>query len=70
MADTAKLAAEANLAAEPKPSKFALPRNIQQHLMQGLTVLLRLKDLYTLWGYRSSLRDGLCLSELIKRVRV
>ena len=63
VADTAKLAAEANLAAEPKPSKFALPQDIQQHLMQGTNRSLAIKDLYTLWGYQSSLRDGLCLSE-------
>lgn len=61
--DTSKLAAEANLAAEPKPSKFALPQDIQQHLMQGTNRSLAIKDLYTLWGYQSSLRDGLCLSE-------
>ncbi|MGF1846350.1 AAA family ATPase [Vibrio lentus] len=63
VADTAKLAAEANLAAEPLPSKFALPQDIQQHLMQGTNRSLAIKDLYTLWGYQSSLRDGLCLSE-------
>ncbi|MFA0125858.1 hypothetical protein AB4400_31320, partial [Vibrio sp. 10N.261.48.A2] len=57
VADTAKLAAE------PKPSKFALPQDIQQHLMQGTNRSLAIKDLYTLWGYQSSLRDGLCLSE-------
>jgi general secretion pathway protein A len=51
------------LVAEPKPSKFALPQDIQQHLMQGTNRSLAIKDLYTLWGYQSSLRDGLCLSE-------
>ncbi|UWZ97883.1 ExeA family protein [Vibrio splendidus] len=57
VADTAKLAAD------PKPSKFALPQDIQQHLMQGTNRSLAIKDLYTLWGYQSSLRDGLCLTE-------
>lgn len=51
------------LVAEPKPTKFALPQHIQQHLMQGTNRSLAIKDLYTLWGYQSSLRDGLCLSE-------
>ncbi|MCZ8486727.1 hypothetical protein O9993_20020 [Vibrio lentus] len=50
MADTAGLAAEANLAAEPKPSKFALPQDIQQHLMQGTNRSLRLKILATTLG--------------------
>ncbi|SBT12883.1 ExeA family protein [Vibrio celticus] len=49
--------------AEPKPAKFELPQHIQQHLMQGTNRSLAIKDLYTLWGYQSSLRDGLCLSE-------
>lgn len=57
VADTPKLVAE------PKPTKFALPQHIQQHLMQGTNRSLAIKDLYTLWGYQSSLRDGLCLSE-------
>ncbi|UPR52544.1 AAA family ATPase [Vibrio cyclitrophicus] len=57
VADTPKLVAE------PKPAKFALPQHIQQHLMQGTNRSLAIKDLYTLWGYQSSLRDGLCLSE-------
>ena len=47
----------------PKPAKFELPQHIQQHLMQGTNRSLAIKDLYTLWGYQSSLRDGLCLSE-------
>ncbi|WP_215404635.1 ExeA family protein [Vibrio gigantis] len=51
------------LVAEPKPAKFELPPHIQQHLMQGTNRSLAIKDLYTLWGYQSSLRDGLCLSE-------
>ncbi|CDT92333.1 ExeA family protein [Vibrio coralliirubri] len=51
------------LVAEPKPAKFELPQHIQQHLMQGTNRSLAIKDLYTLWGYQSSLRDGLCLSE-------
>ncbi|MEZ8021856.1 AAA family ATPase [Vibrio sp. 1F255] len=51
------------LVAEPKPAKFELPQHIQQHLMQGINRSLAIKDLYTLWGYQSSLRDGLCLSE-------
>ena len=49
--------------AEPETDKFALPLHIQQHLMQGTNRSLAIKDLYTLWGYQSSLRDGLCLSE-------
>jgi len=49
--------------AEPETDKFALPPHIQQHLMQGTNRSLAIKDLYTLWGYQSSLRDGLCLSE-------
>ncbi len=57
VADTSKLVAE------PEPSKFALPQHIQQHLMQGTNRSLAIKNLYTLWGYQSSLRDGLCLSE-------
>ncbi|PTO65895.1 general secretion pathway protein GspA [Vibrio splendidus] len=57
------VANEPQLVAEPKPSKFALPQDIQQHLMQGTNRSLAIKDLYTLWGYQSSLRDGLCLSE-------
>lgn len=57
------VANEPQLVAEPKPSKFALPQDIQQHLMQGTNRSLAIKDLYTLWGYKSSLRDGLCLSE-------
>lgn len=57
------VANEPQLVAEPKPSKFALPQYIQQHLMQGTNRSLAIKDLYTLWGYQSSLRDGLCLSE-------
>lgn len=48
---------------EPEIDKFALPAHIQQHLMQGTNRSLAIKDLYTLWGYQSSLRDGLCLSE-------
>ncbi|PTP08949.1 general secretion pathway protein GspA [Vibrio sp. 10N.286.45.A3] len=48
---------------EPETDKFALPPHIQQHLMQGTNRSLAIKDLYTLWGYQSSLRDGLCLSE-------
>ncbi len=55
------------VANEPKveleTDKFALPVHIQQHLMQGTNRSLAIKDLYTLWGYQSSLRDGLCLSE-------
>ncbi|MEZ9142915.1 AAA family ATPase [Vibrio sp. 10N.286.52.C3] len=51
------------LVAEPKPAKFELPQHIQQHLIQGTNRSLAIKDLYTLWGYQSSLRDGLCLSE-------
>ncbi|UPR28244.1 AAA family ATPase [Vibrio crassostreae] len=51
------------LVAESKPAKFELPQHIQQHLMQGTNRSLAIKDLYTLWGYQSSLRDGLCLSE-------
>ncbi|WP_333913622.1 ExeA family protein [Vibrio coralliirubri] len=51
------------LVADPKPAKFELPQHIQQHLMQGTNRSLAIKDLYTLWGYQSSLRDGLCLSE-------
>ncbi|MEZ8607432.1 AAA family ATPase [Vibrio sp. 10N.239.311.G01] len=51
------------LVAEPKPAKFELPQHIQQYLMQGTNRSLAIKDLYTLWGYQSSLRDGLCLSE-------
>ncbi|MEZ8820651.1 AAA family ATPase [Vibrio sp. 10N.222.54.A1] len=57
------VANEPQLVAEPKPAKFALPQDIQQHLMQGTNRSLAIKDLYTLWGYQSSLRDGLCLSE-------
>lgn len=57
------VANEPQLVAEPKPSKFALPQDIKQHLMQGTNRSLAIKDLYTLWGYQSSLRDGLCLSE-------
>ncbi|WP_261885231.1 ExeA family protein [Vibrio pomeroyi] len=57
VADTPKLVEE------PKPTKFVLPKHIQQHLMQGTNRSLAIKDLYTLWGYQSSLRDGLCLSE-------
>ncbi len=49
--------------AEPETDKFALPPHIQQHLRQGTNRSLAIKDLYTLWGYQSSLRDGLCLSE-------
>ncbi|NOH74512.1 AAA family ATPase [Vibrio crassostreae] len=49
--------------AESETDKFALPPHIQQHLMQGTNRSLAIKDLYTLWGYQSSLRDGLCLSE-------
>lgn len=48
---------------ESEVDKFALPAHIQQHLMQGTNRSLAIKDLYTLWGYQSSLRDGLCLSE-------
>ncbi|MGR5356934.1 AAA family ATPase [Vibrio chagasii] len=48
---------------EFETDKFALPAHIQQHLMQGTNRSLAIKDLYTLWGYQSSLRDGLCLSE-------
>ncbi|WP_373941677.1 AAA family ATPase [Vibrio chagasii] len=48
---------------ESETDKFALPTHIQQHLMQGTNRSLAIKDLYTLWGYQSSLRDGLCLSE-------
>lgn len=48
---------------ESEIDKFALPAHIQQHLMQGTNRSLAIKDLYTLWGYQSSLRDGLCLSE-------
>ncbi|CDT31934.1 ExeA family protein [Vibrio coralliirubri] len=51
------------LVADPKPAKFELPQHIQQHLMEGTNRSLAIKDLYTLWGYQSSLRDGLCLSE-------
>ncbi|MEZ8860526.1 AAA family ATPase [Vibrio sp. 10N.247.311.51] len=51
------------LVAEPKLAKLELPQHIQQHLMQGTNRSLAIKDLYTLWGYQSSLRDGLCLSE-------
>ncbi|WP_299127004.1 ExeA family protein [uncultured Vibrio sp.] len=57
VADTPKLVEE------PKPTKLVLPKHIQQHLMQGTNRSLAIKDLYTLWGYQSSLRDGLCLSE-------
>ncbi|WP_198595163.1 ExeA family protein [Vibrio splendidus] len=57
------VANEPQLVAEPKLSKFDLPQHIQQHLMQGTNRSLAIKDLYTLWGYQSSLRDGLCLSE-------
>ncbi|MGF1743535.1 AAA family ATPase [Vibrio minamisatsumaniensis] len=57
------VAESARLTAEPKASKFALPQDIQQHLMQGTHRSLAIKDLYTLWGYQSSLRDDLCLSE-------
>ncbi|WP_206361290.1 ExeA family protein [Vibrio sp. F13] len=57
------VANEPQLVAEPKPAKFELPQHIQQHLMQGTNRSLAIKDLYTLWGYQSSLRDGLCLSE-------
>ncbi|WP_299685265.1 AAA family ATPase [uncultured Vibrio sp.] len=52
-----------HLIAEPKPSTFALPAHIQQHLIQGTNRSVAIKDLYTLWGYQSSLRDGLCLNE-------
>ncbi|MFA0350470.1 hypothetical protein AB4486_26595, partial [Vibrio sp. 10N.222.55.C6] len=48
------VANEPQLVAEPKPSKFALPQDIQQHLMQGTNRSLAIKDLYTLWGYQSS----------------
>ena len=57
------VANEPQLVAELKPSKFALPQDIQQHLMQGTHRSLAIKDLYTLWGYQSSLRDGLCFSD-------
>ncbi|WP_174208776.1 ExeA family protein [Vibrio atlanticus] len=46
-----------------KASKFALPQDVQNHLRQGNNQTLAIRDLYTLWGYESSLRDWLCLSE-------
>ena len=57
VADMSKVVVESEI------DKFTLPAHIQQHLMQGTNRSLAIKDLYTLWGYQSSLRDGLCLSE-------
>ena len=40
-----------------------LPEHIAQQLTQGTSRASAIQDLYQLWGYQSSLRDGLCLSE-------
>lgn len=46
---------------EIKPS--VLPDDIASQIQQGTNRASAIQDLYQLWGYQSSLRDGLCLSE-------
>ncbi|UTT85629.1 AAA family ATPase [Vibrio pelagius] len=46
---------------EAKP--LLLPEHIALQLKLGTSRASAIQDLYQLWGYQSSLRDGLCLSE-------
>lgn len=46
-----------------EPEAPLLPDDIALQLTQGTSRASAIQDLYQLWGYQSSLRDGLCLSE-------
>ncbi|WP_434762416.1 AAA family ATPase [Vibrio fortis] len=48
---------------QAEPEAPLLPDDIALQLTQGTSRASAIQDLYQLWGYQSSLRDGLCLSE-------
>ncbi|KAB0286108.1 AAA family ATPase [Vibrio fortis] len=58
-----KTATQAPIEIQAETTAPLLPEHIAQQLTQGTSRASAIQDLYQLWGYQSSLRDGLCLSE-------
>jgi len=58
-----KTAMQAPIEIQAETTAPLLPEHIAQQLTQGISRASAIQDLYQLWGYQSSLRDGLCLSE-------
>lgn len=58
-----KTAMQAPIDIQAETTAPLLPEHIAQQLTQGTSRASAIQDLYQLWGYQSSLRDGLCLSE-------
>ena len=58
-----KTAMQAPIEIQAETTAPLLPEHIAQQLTQGTSRASAIQDLYQLWGYQSSLRDGLCLSE-------
>lgn len=58
-----KTAMQAPIEVQAETTAPLLPEHIAQQLTQGTSRASAIQDLYQLWGYQSSLRDGLCLSE-------
>ncbi|MEF1226290.1 AAA family ATPase [Vibrio fortis] len=58
-----KTAVQAPIEIQAETTAPLLPEHIAQQLTQGISRASAIQDLYQLWGYQSSLRDGLCLSE-------
>jgi general secretion pathway protein A len=58
-----KTVIQAPLEMQAETTAPLLPEYIAQQLTQGTSRASAIQDLYQLWGYQSSLRDGLCLSE-------
>lgn len=59
----AKTAIQTPVEMQAEPEAPLLPDDIALQLTQGTSRASAIQDLYQLWGYQSSLRDGLCLSE-------
>lgn len=58
-----KTAMPAPIEMQAETKRPLLPDDIALQLIQGTSRASAIQDLYQLWGYQSSLRDGLCLSE-------
>ncbi|WP_261903582.1 ExeA family protein [Vibrio fortis] len=58
-----KTAIQTPVEMQAEPEAPLLPDDIALQLTQGTSRASAIQDLYQLWGYQSSLRDGLCLSE-------
>lgn len=58
-----KTAIQTPVEMQAEPEAPLLPDDIALQLTQGASRASAIQDLYQLWGYQSSLRDGLCLSE-------